>query len=230
MEHRRIKSYVIRGGRLGEGRKRALAELFDIYGLPYVNRQVEVASLFPPGRSFNRCVVEIGFGTGEATAEIAAANPQTFFVGIEVFPAGVGTLLKKIHEEGLQNIRVIRHDAAEVVRTMLPDSNIDGFHVFFPDPWPKKKHHKRRLLSEDFISLLCEKLKSGGYFYAATDWESYADQILANCTKVPGLESTDGNVDSTGFSAPRPWRPKTKFEAKGLEKNHLIREIHFTKI
>ena len=228
-EYRTIKSYVIRGGRLGEGRKRALAELYGIYGLPFVGEHIDLASLFPPERAFNRVIAEIGFGTGEVTAAVAEDNPETFFIGIEVFPAGVGNLLKIIHECGLQNLRVIRHDAAEVICTMLPDSCLDGFHIFFPDPWPKKKHHKRRLLNDGFIALMRDKLKTGGYLYAVTDWEDYAEQILTSFNKTPGLKMTGAKAGETGFSLRQQWRPQTKFEKKGLEKNHLIREIHFTK-
>ena len=228
-DFRKIKSYVIRGGRLSEGRKRALAELYDVYGLPFSGEQIEMTSIFPPGTSISRVVVEIGFGTGEVTATVAEDNPETLCIAIEVFPAGVGNLLRIIHKRGIENIKVIQHDAAEVVSCMLPDSSVDGFHVFFPDPWPKKKHHKRRLLNEDFIALIHDKLKSGGYLYAVTDWESYAEQIAASCTLMPDFRMTDEHKGKDGFSLPQKWRPETKFEVKGLAKKHTIREIHFTK-
>ena len=221
-DNRQIKSYVIRGGRLSEGRKRALTELYGIYGLQFADEEINFSSIDPPGVTFRRVVVEIGFGTGEVTAELAESNPETLYIGIEVFPAGVGNLLRIIHQRGLQNIRIIQHDAAEVVASMLPDSSVDGFHVFFPDPWPKKKHHKRRLLNADFVELIRDKLNIGGYLYVVTDWEEYADQILANCVGTSGLEKS-------GDPPPLTRRPQTKFEIKGLEKNHPIRELHFTK-
>ncbi len=221
-DYRGIKSYVVRGGRLSEGRKRALEELHGIYGLPFSEKLIDLASLNPPDGSFVRVIVEIGFGTGEVTAQLAEENPETLYIGIEVFPAGVGNLLKIIHKRGIRNIRVIHHDALEVVESMLPDSSVDGFHLFFPDPWPKKRHHKRRLLNKEFISLIRDKLKPGGYLYVVTDWEDYAGQILSHCNGTPGF-------GKSGYSPPRIWRPETKFEAKGLLKKHLIRELYFTK-
>jgi tRNA (guanine-N7-)-methyltransferase len=226
---RRIKSYVIRGGRLSEGRKRALAELYDAYGLPFSSQPIQLASIYPPGLSVAQVVVEIGFGTGEVTAALAIENPATFYIAIEVFPSGVGNLLKLIHEHGIKNIKVIRHDAVEVVYCMIPDSSIDGFHVFFPDPWPKKKHQKRRLLNKNFVELIRNKLKIGGYLYAVTDWENYAEQIVAICNQTPDFRNTFENIGNAGFSPPQKWRPETKFEMKGLAKRHLIREIHCTK-
>ncbi|MBN1685900.1 MAG: tRNA (guanosine(46)-N7)-methyltransferase TrmB [Spirochaetales bacterium] len=221
-EERRIKSYVIRGGRMTEGRKRALAELYGIYGLQFGRNYIDISALTPPGRSPERVVAEIGFGTGEATVSLAAENPDTLYIGIEVFPAGVGTILREIHERGIRNIRVIRYDAAEVVRWMLPESSIDGFHIFFPDPWPKKKHHKRRLLNTEFLELLLEKMKPGGYLYVVTDWDDYAAQISAACEGIEGFENT--------WPIPaQSRRPATKYEKKGLAQGRQVREIYFTK-
>jgi len=228
-EHRNIKSYVLRGGRLNEGRKRALEDLYSIYGLPFRNEHIDFTSLAPPGAALDRVVVEIGFGTGEAAVSLAVSNPRTLYIGIEVFPAGVGAILRKIHDRSIPNIRVIRHDAAEVVSCMLPDSSVDGFHVFFPDPWPKTRHHKRRLLNESFLNLIYKKLKTGGYLYAVTDWEDYAAWILAACRAVKGFENTFFTEGGSGYAPAQVWRPMTKYERKGIAQQHLIREIHFTK-
>jgi len=219
-ERREIKSYVIRGGRMNEGRRRALEGLYDHYGLRFSYEAIQCESLHPEGQSAAKVIVEIGFGTGEALIDSAARNPRNLYIGIEVFPAGVATVLREIHEREIRNVRVIMHDAVEAVRYMLPDDSIDGFHVFFPDPWPKKKHHKRRLLSRSFVSLLCRRLKPGGYLYVVTDWDSYATQILDACnaegTMVPA-------------AAPLEGRPETKYEKKGIALSHEIHEIAYIK-
>jgi tRNA (guanine-N7-)-methyltransferase len=167
-------------------------------------------------------VLEIGFGMGETTAAIAAARPESNFLGLEVHTPGVGSLLKLLGEGGLENVRVIQHDAVEVVRDMIPAGSLAGIHVFFPDPWPKKRHHKRRLLQPPFVALLAGRLAPGAYFHCATDWQEYAEQMLAVLAGEPLLENT-----ASGF-APRPaYRPPTKFEQRGLRLGHGVWDVVF---
>ena len=167
-------------------------------------------------------VLEIGSGMGETTAAIAQARPETDFLALEVHGPGVGSLLRKIAELGLANLRVMRHDANEVIEQMIGDAALDGAHVFFPDPWPKKRHHKRRLIQPPFVALLARKLKPGGYLHLATDWEEYAEQMLQVLTAEPLLKN------SADTYAPRPaYRPLTKFEARGLKLGHPVRDLIF---
>jgi tRNA (guanine-N7-)-methyltransferase len=177
-------------------------------------------------------VLEIGFGMGETTARIAAAHPGTDFLGIEVHSPGVGSLLKQAGELGLTNLRVIQHDAVEVVAAMIPHDALAGVHVFFPDPWPKKRHHKRRLLKPAFVHALARRLAPGGYFHVATDWEDYAHQMLDVLSDEPSLANTvDGpSVDPMAGFAPRPdYRPLTKFENRGLRLGHGVWDLIFKK-
>ena len=229
MEKLGVRSYVIRGGRINPGRKRALCDFFGTYGIEFSRNRIDFTTLDLPGCALGRVVVEIGFGTGEATISLAHANPETLYIGIEVFPAGVGNVLREIHKQAIENIRVIRYDAAEVVTWMLPDSKIDGFHIFFPDPWPKKRHKKRRLLDGSFVKLLAEKLKPGGYLYVVTDWNDYADQVLEACKCVECLEEGFAGLSGTGYALPNGRRPATKYEKKALAQNHAVTEICFTK-
>ena len=219
---RGIKSYVLRGGRLSKGQQRAIDTLYSRYCIPYSERELDIYGS-------EEIVVEIGFGTGDATARIAQENPEIMYLGIEVFLAGVGALMSELERRKLDNVRIIRHDAVEVVRTMIPDGWVSGFHVFFPDPWPKKKHHKRRLIQPDFTALLSRKLKEGGYVYAVTDWEDYAERMLSVLSGTPGLSNPHAAAGLSGYAPPFPWRPRTKFERKGLDKEHSIRELYFTK-
>ena len=187
------------------------------YCLPYNPVFIDVKKIF---RKEQPVVVEIGFGMGITTAEIAAGAPALNYLGIEVHTPGVGKLLSEIEKNSLENVRIIQHDAAEVLKSMIPDHSIEGFHIFFPDPWPKKKHHKRRLIQDTFVSLLTEKLKPSGYIYIVTDWEEYALHII-NC--ISGNSKLRYPVSES--SVQKPWRPKTKFEVKGLSKGHRITEI-----
>lgn len=216
---RTVRSYVIRAARLTPGQKRALDELYPRYGLPFPPAP-DLGALFPQS---DRRVVEIGFGNGEASLEIAKAFPRTGFLGIEVHPPGVGHLLNEIHREGLTNLKVLRHDAVEVVEALADDS-VDAFHVFFPDPWPKKKHHKRRLLSTGFLAELTRVLVPGGVFYFATDWEEYAEEVLASLSSLASLENCF-HPWATGVA----WRPSTRFERRGLLEQRPIRELQFQK-
>jgi len=217
--HRTVKSFVIRAARLTTGQKRALEELYPVYGVPFPPAP-DLRTLFP---SAVRHVVEIGFGNGETTVEIAKAFPETGFLGVEVHPPGVGHLLNQIVGEGLTNLRVLRHDAVEVVAA-LGDASVDAFHVFFPDPWPKKKHHKRRLLQSAFLAELARVLKPGGVFYFATDWEEYAEEVLAALEALPVYENT-----CERWAEGVAWRPSTRFERRGLQERRPIRELQFRK-
>jgi tRNA (guanine-N7-)-methyltransferase len=216
---RSIRSYVRRQGRTTAAQARAVAELLPRYGIAYLPAPIDLDRAF--GRRASK-ILEIGFGMGETTALIAAANPQTDYLGVEVHGPGVGALLRRIETQGLRNVRVIQHDAVEVVEQMIAPAALDGVHVFFPDPWPKKRHHKRRLLQPDFVRLLASRMKPGAYLHAATDWEDYAVQMLEVLSAEPLLENT-----ATGF-APRPAsRPLTKFEARGARLGHGVWDLVF---
>jgi tRNA (guanine-N7-)-methyltransferase len=189
------------------------------YGVPYATEPLDLDRVF--GRSAPR-VLEIGFGMGDTTAEIAAAHPGSDYLGVEVHTPGVGSLLNRIAALGLANVRVIQHDAVEVLERMIAPGALDGVHVFFPDPWPKKRHHKRRLLQPPLVALLASRMKPGGYFHVATDWEDYASQILEVLSAEPLLANT-----VNGF-APRPaYRPLTKFENRGLKLGHRVWDVIF---
>lgn len=219
---RPVRSFVLRAGRMGSGQSRALADLGPRFLVPYTaDARLDLGTLF--GREAPR-ILEIGFGMGETTATIAAAHPENDYLGIEVHTPGVGALLKRIGEAGLTNVRIIQHDAVEVLEHLLPDASLEGVHIFFPDPWPKKKHHKRRLVQPGFIRLLADKLKPGGTLHLATDWEDYARQMLDVLAHEPALANT-----CAGFS-PRPaYRPLTKFERRGLKLGHGVWDLLFVK-
>ncbi len=216
---RHIRSFSGRRGHITSGQRDAYERLLPDYGIPYARRPLSPAAVF--GRDAP-LVLEIGFGMGESTAEIAAARPDTDFLGVEVYPAGVGSLLRRIREAGLTNVRVIQHDALEVVRDMIAPDSLAGVHVFFPDPWPKARHHKRRLIQAPFVALLAGRLRPGGYLHCATDWQDYAQQMLVVLSADPALENTAADY------APRPsHRPLTKFERRGLERGHGVWDLVF---
>jgi len=216
---RAIRSFVLRQGRMSPAQQRAVDELLPRYGVPYSDERLDFAALF--GRK-GPVVLEIGFGMGETTAAIAAAHPQTDFLGIEVHAPGVGALLRRIEAMRLANVRVVRHDAVEVVGSMIPLGTLAGVHVYFPDPWPKKRHHKRRLLQPAFVRALAERLAIGGYLHVATDWADYAEEALTTLGNEPLLRNR-----SDGF-APRPaWRPQTKFELRGIKLGHPVFDLVF---
>ncbi len=216
---RAIRSFVLRGGRLGPGQQRALDQLGPRYRLPFQAQALDSASAF--GRTAP-LVLEIGFGMGDATAQIAAAQPQTDFLAVEVHEAGVGALLKLIGERGLSNIRIVQHDAVEVLQQMLLPDSLAGVHIFFPDPWHKKRHHKRRLIQPPLVALLASRLQPGGYLHCATDWQDYAVQMLEVLSAEPLLQNT-----AEGY-APRPeHRPLTKFEARGQRLGHGVWDLVF---
>ncbi len=217
----RVRSYVLRQGRITPSQQRALEELMPRYGLD-PEQPLEPASVF--GRHAP-LFLEIGFGNGETLAHMAAERPDQDFIGIEVHPPGIGHLLLEIAPRGLPNVRVYRADAVQVLSTVIPDRSLDGIRIFFPDPWHKKRHHKRRLINPDFIVLAARKLKPGGTFHVATDWDDYAEQIrmvLENCDLLH-------NCSPTGYS-PRPdYRPLTKFERRGQQLGHAVRDLIFTR-
>ena len=214
---RRIKSFVIRPGRMGSGQIRALKELAPKYVLPYSAHAPDWNEVF--GRVAPR-VLEIGFGMGDATAKIAATLPEIDFICCEVHEAGVGSLLQRIEEAGLTNIRILQHDAVEVLETMVPAGSLHGVHLYFPDPWHKARHHKRRLVQSPFIATLVQHIAPGGYFHAATDWEPYAQQMLEVLGAEPLLENT-----AAGFAEKPSYRPLTKFEARGLRLGHGVWDL-----
>ena len=218
---RPLRSYVLRQGRVSRAQAAAHEGLLPLYGIEYNKEILDFATLF--GRRAET-ILEIGFGMGETTAAIAAAHPEKNFLGIEVHTPGVGSLLKQIAAAGLGNLRLVQHDAVEVLRDMIAPDSLDGIHIFFPDPWPKKRHHKRRLVQTDFVALLAGRLKPGGYLHLATDWRDYAEQMLAVLAAEPRLENT-----AEGF-APRPdHRPQTKFETRGLKLGHDVWDLVFRK-
>jgi tRNA (guanine-N7-)-methyltransferase len=217
--HRPVRSFVLRQGRMSPAQRRALDALLPTLGIAFAPVPIDLDRAF--GRRAPR-VLEIGFGMGETTATIAQARPDEDFLGVEVHAPGVGSLLKRVDELGLTNVRVIRHDAVEVVAAMIAPASLVGIQVFFPDPWPKKRHHKRRLLAPAFVRELALRLVPGGYLHVATDWEDYAEEILAVLGAEPLLANT-----AAGF-APRPdYRPLTKFEARGLKLGHGVSDVIF---
>jgi tRNA (guanine-N7-)-methyltransferase len=218
---RPIRSFVLRQGRMSPAQQRAREELYPRYGVT-PSAPFDSSALFGNNRPV---VLEIGFGMGETTAAIASSHPAVNFLGVEMHWPGVGALLRHIESQQLGNIRVLRHDAVDVVATMIHDASLAGIHVYFPDPWPKKRHHKRRLLKPPFVHALALRLAPGGYLHVATDWQPYAEEILATLAAEPLL------VNTTDGFAPRPaWRPLTKFERRGLERGHAVFDLLFTSV
>jgi tRNA (guanine-N7-)-methyltransferase len=215
MSARPIRSYVLRQGRTTPAQKRALDELFPRHGLPFS------AEPLVPSKIFGRTaplVLEIGSGMGETTAAIAQARPDADFIAVEVHGPGVGSLLNRIDQAKLPNLKVVRHDAVEVLEKMIADGSLAAIHLFFPDPWPKKRHHKRRLVQPDFAALAARKLAPGALLHAATDWPDYADHMEAVFMQESFLEKA-----SAGFAS----RPATKFEARGRRLGHAIRDLYW---
>lgn len=219
MEHRHIRSFVLRQGRVSPAQQRSLDTLMPRYGIPYAAQSLDLDNAF--GRSAPK-ILEIGFGMGEPTAKIALAHPQNDYLALEVHPPGVGSLLKQIDAQDIQNIRIIQHDAVEVLRDMVNDATLDGVHIFFPDPWHKARHNKRRLIQTPFIAKLVQKIKPGGYIHVATDWQDYAEQVLAVLSAEPQLENT-----ASGYSEKPAYRPLTKFENRGLKLGHGVWDLVF---
>jgi tRNA (guanine-N7-)-methyltransferase len=219
LSRRSIRSFVLRQGRVSNAQRRALERLLPRYGVPFAARPLDLNTLF--GRSAPK-ILEIGSGMGETTAAIALARPENDYLAVEVHSPGVGSLLKRVAELELRNVRVVQHDAVEVLQEMIPLRSLDGVHLFFPDPWPKKRHHKRRLVQAPFVSLLAQRLRPGAYVHVATDWEEYADQILRTFSGEATLENT-----APGFAARPETRPLTKFEQRGLKLGHRVWDVVF---
>ena len=241
LKGRPIRSFVLRTGRTTVGQAKALEDMGPQYILPYqpsaMNLEaaraiVQLASGLndaqstqstPP--SITQTIFEIGFGMGEATAHIAKLMPHALYIGCEVHPPGVGALLKRIGDEHIRNIRIIQHDAVEVLTHMLPPASLDGVHIFFPDPWHKKRHNKRRLIQSPLIALLASRIKPGGYIHCATDWQHYAEQILQVLTDEPSLVNTATGAD--GYAVKPDYRPLTKFENRGIKLGHGVWDLVF---
>ena len=227
MSHpRNIRSFVRRTGRTTVGQAKAFADVGPKFLLPYTGEAMDFATVY--GRAAPT-ILEIGFGMGEATAHIAALMPEKNFLCCEVHTPGVGALLKRIDEQSLGNIRILQHDAVEVIDNMLPLASLVGAHIFFPDPWHKTKHNKRRLIQAPLIAKLAARLKPGGYLHCATDWQPYAEQILEVLNAEPLLKNT---ADTAGAAyAPKPdYRPLTKFENRGIKLGHGVWDLVFTRV
>ncbi|HEX7404756.1 MAG TPA: tRNA (guanosine(46)-N7)-methyltransferase TrmB [Candidatus Nanopelagicaceae bacterium] len=219
MENPTIKSFKLRGTRITSAQIQARERLWGDFGIDFKPELLDLRSLFP---SASQVILEIGFGMGEATIAVAKNSPDTGFIAVDVHQPGIGKLLAEIEESGVQNVRVLEEDAHLVMSFMIPDASLDGIHLFFPDPWPKTRHHKRRIINENFIALAWKKIKPGGYFHIATDWVPYTEWIqerFARSTHFVG-----------GEVAQPSWRPLTRFEAQGLRKQHEVRDLHYVRV
>jgi tRNA (guanine-N7-)-methyltransferase len=221
-ERHSIRSYVLRQGRISNAQRRAHTELLPLYGVVFSPAILDLDRLF--GRQAPK-ILEIGFGMGETTAAIAQQHPENDYLGVEVHTPGVGSLLARIAELRLANVRVIQHDAVEVLENMIAPETLAGLHLFFPDPWPKKRHHKRRLIQGPFVSLLASRMKPGAVLHVCTDWEDYAAQMLQVFSAETTLENT-----AAGYAARPDARPQTKFERRGLGLGHRVWDLVFRKI
>jgi len=218
---REIKTYVLRAGRMTAAQEKAYNELAPHWCIPFENKKLNFVDIFG---NTNPIVIEIGFGMGDATVAIAEANPDVNYLGIEVHTPGVGKVLSEIKRRNLKNLYLIEYDALEVLNEMIGDNSVNGFHIFFPDPWPKKRHHKRRMLQRPRTNLFTQKLAPGGYLYFVTDIVEYAEFALEELNLTDGLKNK-----YDGFAEPQPWRAQTKFERKGLNAERQITEIFFEK-
>ncbi len=218
---RPVRTYVIRAGRLTTSERKSYDELHHVWCIPYEHKTLNYTEIF---NNTNPVIMEIGFGMGHATSIIAENNPDINYIGSEVHVPGVGRLLGDIKTKQLKNLYIIEHDALEILETMIPDNSLAGFHIFFPDPWPKKKHHKRRMLQRPRTDLLAKKLAPGGYLYFATDWQEYAESALEELKMTEGLANK-----YEGYAPHQEWRPRTKFEQKGLDAGRDIYELFFVK-
>ena len=218
MESRAVRSYKLRGRRITKGQQEAWDRLWPVFGIENSDQKINLAELFPDSK---RIIMEIGFGMGEATAQIALADPTTGYLAVEVHRPGIGKLLLRIEEGALKNLRTIEGDAFEVFEQMIVDSSLDGVHLFFPDPWPKARHFKRRIVNQEFIAAVAAKLKPGAFLHIATDWQPYAQWIAEEFTKQRFF---------TGGEVQRPdWRPLTRFEDQGINKEHPVADFRFVK-
>ena len=214
MERPSVRSYRIRGSRITEGQRVAKRALQEVHGIPVTDQKIHLREIFPTAE---KIIMEIGFGMGETTAIIAAHSPQNAYVAVDLHPPGIGKLLSRIAEQGITNIKVIEDDVHVVLPYMIEDECLDGVHLYFPDPWPKSKHHKRRIVTPNFLELIASKLKPGGYFHLATDWVPYAESmenVFGKSTQFSG-----------GVIAKPDWRPVTRFEGQGIDKDHRVTDL-----
>ena len=226
---RRIRSFVRRAGRTTLGQARALQTLAPVHALPFSHQPLDWDTAFDASLKGAPCVMEIGFGMGEATAHIASVLPHTRFLCCEVHEPGVGALLKRCGEEHIGNIRIVQHDAVEVMDHMLGEDSLDGVHIFFPDPWHKSRHHKRRLIQSPFVARLARHIQPGGYLHLATDWQPYAEQMLEVLSAEPLLVNTAG-PELGGYAVKPDYRPLTKFENRGLKLGHGVWDLVFRRV
>lgn len=221
---RRIKSYVLREGRLTTGQERAIKELWPVWGVEYQEALINPAVLF--NRDNAPLTVEVGFGMGKSLVEMAGNAPERNFIGIEVHTPGIGACLADIRDHEITNLRIVHHDAVEVFNNMIPDGSVDTLQLYFPDPWHKARHHKRRIVKQEFLDMVIPKLKQGGVIHMATDWENYAEQMLEVLSGDARLE----NMSADGTYVPRPdFRPLTKFELRGQRLGHGVWDLMFRK-
>jgi len=222
---RRIKSFVLRQGRMSQSQQRSMENNWPKFGLEVEDELLDLDAVF--GREGAPTIVEIGFGMGTSLVDMAEANPQQNYIGIEVHRPGVGALLKLVEEKGITNIRVFNHDAIEVLEKRIPKNSLAGVYLFFPDPWHKKRHNKRRIVQAEFAKTLASHLKPGGHFHMATDWEDYAEHMMEVMSAAPDYQNTQKDGEYT----PRPdYRPLTKFEARGHRLGHGVWDLIFEKI
>ena len=218
MERPSVRSYSIRGSRITDAQRAAKDALQKVHGIEFKQEQVDIPALFPKS---DKVIMEIGFGMGEATAIIAKNHPNNGYIAVDVHPPGIGKLLARIVENELTNLKVIEEDVHVVLQHMIADESLDGIHLFFPDPWPKKKHNKRRIVNEGFLSLIYPKIKKGGFIHIATDWVPYAVSIQ---------DVFAGSTLFTGGVIEKPeWRPVTRFEGQGIDKDHAVNDMMYTK-
>lgn len=219
--YKAVKTYVLRKGRMTAAQERDYNELSPIWCIPFESKKINLLDIFG---NTNPVIIEIGFGMGTATAEIAEKNPEINYIGIEVHTPGVGRLLGEIRKRDLKNLYIIEHDALEVLEEMIVDNSINGFHIFFPDPWQKKRHHKRRLVQRPHTDLLAQKLSPDGYIYFVTDWFEYAEFALEQLNNTPNIRNKYEK-----FAESQSWRPETKFERRGINEERPITELYFIK-
>jgi tRNA (guanine-N7-)-methyltransferase len=218
MERPSVRSYSIRGSRITEAQRTAKDALQKVHGIEFKQEQINIPTIFPASE---KVIMEIGFGMGEATAIIAKNHPNNGYIAVDVHPPGIGKLLARIVENDLTNLKVIEEDVHMVLQHMIADESLDGIHLFFPDPWPKKKHNKRRIVNEGFLSLIHPKIKKGGFIHIATDWVPYAVSIQ---------EVFAGSTLFTGGVIDKPeWRPVTRFEGQGIDKDHAVNDMMYLK-
>ena len=218
MERPSVRSYSIRGSRITDAQRQAKTALQAIHGIEFKQELIDLQQIFPTSQSI---IMEIGFGMGEATAIIAKNHPNNGYIAVDVHPPGIGKLLARIVENNLTNLKVIEDDVHVVLQHMIPDESLEGIHLYFPDPWPKKKHNKRRIVNEGFLSLIHPKIKRGGFIHIATDWVPYAESIK---------EVFAASTLFTGGVIDKPeWRPVTRFEGQGIDKDHAVNDMLYTK-